>query len=41
VVSQLWVLGDSITDKDVIKKLLHVVLEKLKQMAISVDLARF
>jgi hypothetical protein len=41
VVSQLWVLDDSITDKDVIKKLLHVVLEKLEQMAISVDLARF
>jgi hypothetical protein len=37
VVSQLWVLGDDITDKDVIKKLLHVIPDKLEQVAISME----
>jgi uncharacterized membrane protein YgcG len=37
VARQLWVLSDSITDKDVIKKLLHVVPEKLEQVVISME----
>jgi hypothetical protein len=35
--SQLQVLGDSIVDKDVIKKLLHIVPEKLEQVLISIE----
>jgi hypothetical protein len=30
VASQLWVLGDDVIDKDVIKKLLHVVPDNLE-----------
>jgi hypothetical protein len=37
VVSQLRVLGDNIANRDVIKKLLHVVPEKLEQVAISME----
>jgi hypothetical protein len=35
VASQLGVLGDQISDKEVIKKLLHVVPDNLEQVAIS------
>jgi hypothetical protein len=37
VASQLRVLGDDISDKELIKKMLHVVLEKLEQVAISME----
>jgi hypothetical protein len=37
VTSQLRVLGDDISDKEVIKKMLHVVPNKLKQVAISME----
>jgi hypothetical protein len=37
VVSQLRVLGNSIMNMDVIKKLLHVIPEKLEQVAISME----
>jgi hypothetical protein len=35
--SQLSVLSDDVTDKDVIKKLLHIVPDKLEQVAISME----
>jgi hypothetical protein len=37
VTSQLRVLGDDISDKEVIKKMLHVVPDKLKQVVISME----
>jgi hypothetical protein len=37
VASQLYVLGDDISDKNLIKKMLHVVPEKLEQVAISME----
>jgi hypothetical protein len=37
VASQLRILGDDISDKEVIKKMLHVVPEKLEQVAISME----
>jgi hypothetical protein len=37
VTSQLRVLGDDISDKEVIKKMLHVVPDKLEQAAISME----
>ena len=37
VASQLRVLGDDISDKELIKKMLHVVPEKLEQVAISME----
>jgi hypothetical protein len=37
VASELRVLGDDISDKEVIKWLLHVVPEKLEQVAISME----
>jgi hypothetical protein len=33
----LHVLGDDITDKEVVKKMLHSVPEKLEQVAISME----
>jgi hypothetical protein len=30
IANELWVLGDDITDKEVVKKMLHPVLEKLE-----------
>jgi hypothetical protein len=35
--SQLHVLGDDFTDKEVIKKMLHVILDKLEQVAIMME----
>jgi hypothetical protein len=35
--SQLHVLSDDISDNEVIKKMLHVILEKLEQVAISME----
>jgi uncharacterized membrane protein YgcG len=35
--NEVWVLGDEITNKDVVKKLLHSVPEKLEQVAISME----
>jgi hypothetical protein len=35
--SQLYILNDDVSDKEVIKKLLHVVPKKLEQVAISID----
>jgi hypothetical protein len=37
VASQLCVLGDDISDKELIKKMLHVVPEKLEQVVISME----
>ncbi|KAG8095916.1 hypothetical protein GUJ93_ZPchr0013g34734 [Zizania palustris] len=37
VASQLRVLGDDISEKEVIKKMLHVVPDKLEQVAISME----
>jgi hypothetical protein len=37
VTSQLRVLGDDISDKEVIKKMLHVISDKLEQLAISME----
>jgi hypothetical protein len=37
VVSQLRVLGDDISNKELIKKMLHIVPQKLKQVAISME----
>jgi hypothetical protein len=38
MVSQLRVLGDDITNKDVIQKLLHIVPDKLEQVGISMEM---
>jgi hypothetical protein len=38
VASQLWVLGDDVSDKEVIKKLLHVIPDNLEQVAISIEM---
>jgi hypothetical protein len=35
--NQLWVLGDKIIDKEVIKKVIHSMLELLQQVAISIE----
>jgi hypothetical protein len=35
--SQLRVLGDDVSDKEVIKKLLHVIPDNLEQVAISME----
>jgi hypothetical protein len=35
--NEMRVLGDEITDKEVVKKLLHSVLEKLEQVSISME----
>jgi hypothetical protein len=35
--SQLWVLGDDVSDKEVIKKLLHAIPNNLEQVAISME----
>jgi hypothetical protein len=37
VASQLHVLGDDISDKELIKKMLHVIPEKLEQVVISME----
>jgi hypothetical protein len=37
VASQLCVLGDDISNKEFIKKMLHIVPQKLKQVAISME----
>jgi hypothetical protein len=37
VASQLRVLGDDVSDKEVIKKLLHVVPDNLEQVVISIE----
>jgi hypothetical protein len=37
VASQLRVLGDDISDKELIKKMIHVVPEKLEQVTISME----
>jgi hypothetical protein len=37
VVSQLHVLHDTITDKEVIKRILHIVPGNLEQVAISIE----
>jgi hypothetical protein len=37
VVSQLRVLGDEVSDKEVVKKLLHVIPNNLKQVVISME----
>jgi hypothetical protein len=37
VASELRVLGDDISDKEVIKRLLHAIPEKLEQVAISME----
>jgi hypothetical protein len=35
--NEMWVLGDEIIDKEVVKKMLHYVPEKLEQVAISME----
>ncbi|CAN6361579.1 unnamed protein product [Urochloa humidicola] len=37
LVNQLRILGDNITDKEVVKKMLHSVPEYLEQVAISIE----
>jgi hypothetical protein len=37
VASQLQVLGDEMADKEVIKKMLHAIPDKLEQVAISME----
>jgi uncharacterized membrane protein YgcG len=37
MVNELHVLGDDITDKEVVKKMFHSVLEKLEQVVISME----
>jgi hypothetical protein len=36
--NELWVLGDDITDKEVVKKMLHSVSDNLEQVAISMEM---
>jgi hypothetical protein len=38
VASQLWALDDEVSDKDVIKRILHAVPDHLKQVAISMEM---
>jgi hypothetical protein len=38
VASQLWALDDEVSDKDVIKRILHAVPDHLEQVAISMEM---
>jgi uncharacterized membrane protein YgcG len=38
IANELRVLGEEITDKEVVKKMLHSILEKLEQVAISMEM---